>query len=459
MLALLRRHRPFSIFLATQVASNLGDAVTSVVVPLMVLQLTRSPALVAAVALLETIPHLVLKLPFGALLDRRDRRRTMLFADLARAAITLAVPLKVALHGQLLLVLFAVAVPLGVSGCLFGAGFGAITPSLAGRERVAAAYALVEGGESLAWIGGPMLAALLVVTIGGAGALAVDALTFLVSALGLALIPSPARPEAEPRTRSLRAEVMEGLRFLAGNAVLRRAQLSWTLYTAIGCGGVVAGLVYVGSAGGAGRPALSALAVAAYAAGSTLGTIAAGWRRPPSPWLGIAASLAGLAAGAALVATGLVPAVLVGALLFGLGEGFFLVVYLTVRAEATPDELMGRIAGAAGLLGQVAGGVGVAWMGLALQWLGGTAAFGMLAALALLLAGWVVGTRPRSVAPAWAVMLVADRAGGQHRPPGGRLHTVWRRGDHVELAAAQPGRRPAPGRARTRARLLVLDCS
>lgn len=400
MLTLLRRNRGFSIFLATQVTSNLGDAVSSVVVPLLVLQLTRSPALVAAVALLEVIPNLLLKLPFGALLDRWDRRRTMLGADLARCVLTLVVPLTAAVHGPVLLALFAVAAPLSVFGCLFGAGFGALTPSLAGRERASPAYALVEGAESLAWVGGPIVAGLLVATIGGANALAVDGLSFLVSALGLALIPSPARTEAANGRRSLRREVMDGLRFLARNAVLRRAQLSWTLYTAIGCAGVVPGLVFVGSRGGAGGPALASLGVAAYAAGSALGTIGAGWRRPASPWRGIAACLATLALGAVLIAIGVAPTVLAGALLFGLGEGFFLVVYLAVRAEATPDELMGRITGAAGLLGKVASGIGVTWMGLALQWLGGAGAFCLLAALALLLAAWMAAARPVEVADA-----------------------------------------------------------
>lgn len=400
MLTLLRRNRGFSIFLGTQLVSNLGDAVSSVIVPLLVLQITRSPVLVAAIALLETIPQLVLKLPFGALLDRWDRRRTMLLADVARCILTLLVPVTAAAHGPLLTVLFAVAVPLSVADCLFGAGFGAITPSLAGREQAAAAYALVEGGESLAWVGGPIVAGLLVVTIGGANALALDAVSFLVSAVGLGLIRGPARTAAAFERPSLLHQLQEGLRFLLGHRMLRRGQLLWTLYTAIGGGGIVTGLVYVGSGGGAGGSALAPLSVAAYAAGSALGTIAAGWRRPGTPWLGIGGCLTLLSLGAMLIAIGPAPALLGGALLFGLGEGYFLVVYLTLRAESTPDELMGRVSGLAGLLSRVAGGVGVAWMGLALQWLRGPGAFGLLAALSLLLAGWTVVIRSRVVVDA-----------------------------------------------------------
>ena len=103
---------------------------------------------------------------------------------------------------------------------------------------------------------------------------------------------------------------------------------------------------------------------------------------------------------AVLIAIGPGPAVLAGALLFGLGEGFFLVVYLALRAELMPDELMGRIGGVTGLLSRAAGAVGVAWMGLALRWLRGPGAFGLLAALSLLLAGWVVVMRARVVVDA-----------------------------------------------------------
>lgn len=186
MLTLLRTNRHFSIFLATQATSNLGDASRNLIVPLLLLQLTHSPALLAALLLMQTVTGLVLRLPFGALLDRWDRRRAMLLADLGRGVLTLLIPLAAALHGPVLLVLFATAVPLSVLATFFGAGFGAITPSLVGKDRVAQAYGLIEGGESLAWIGGPIIAGLLMTLFGAANALIVDGISFLC------------RPEAWP---------------------------------------------------------------------------------------------------------------------------------------------------------------------------------------------------------------------------------------------------------------------
>ena len=397
MLTLLRSNRHFSLFLATQATSNLGDAARNVIVPLLVLQLTHSPALVAAVLLVQTASGLGLRLPFGALLDRWDRRRTMLLADLGRGVLTLVIPLTAAFHGPVPLVLFAVAVPLSVFSTFFSAGFGAITPSLVEKESVARAYGLVEGAESLAWVGGPIVAGLLMTTFGAANALIVDGVSFLVSAAGLAVIRVPrseARDEPGAERESLWHNVLEGLRFLISNPPLRRVVISWTLYGAVGYG-AVPGLLYVGSHGGTTGPAVASLAVAAYAGGSVLGTLAAGWRQPASPWLAISACLLIIALGAALVAGGLAVTILVGAVLFGVGEGFFLVVYLALQADVTPDALMGRITSATSLLSSLAVAVGIGWMGLALQLLKGPGAFGLLAAFALVLAVSLVLTRPR----------------------------------------------------------------
>jgi MFS family permease len=392
MLTLLRRNRSFAIFLVTQNVSNLGDAVRNVAVPLYLLQLTHSPALVAAVALLEILPALALQLPFGAVADRWDRRRILLFTDVARSVLTLLIPATALLHGPVVSVLFATAVPLSVLGALFGAGFGAVTPSLVGRERLEQAYALTEGGESLAWVLGPLVAGVLVTTLGGPVALAVDGASFLVSAAGLLAI-RVARVEATAEHRSLRRELLDGLRFLVANRSLLRAQLTWTLYGAIGFG-LVLGLVTVGSGAGRAGASLASLAVAAYAGGSLSGTLLAGWRRPASPSFAVAICLGAFGVGAALAATGVGAVVLAGGLLAGLGEGFILITWLTLRAELTPDELMGRITSVSVVLSQVASGAAVAWTGVALQLLGGPGAFGLMALLALLLASWVALARP-----------------------------------------------------------------
>ena len=270
-------------------------------------------------------------------------------------------------------------------------------PALAGRERLDQAYSLVEGIESLAWVVGPGVAAALIATVGGASALTVDGLSFLLSAAGLALIRMPRSEQASAEQRSLGHDLLEGLRFLVTNRALRGAQLSWTFYGAIGYG-IVLGLVYVGTRGGSEVAPLASLAVAAYAGGSLLGTLSAGWRRIPFPSAAVTACLVILGVGALMVAIGQPMLILGGALLFGVGEGYFLVVFLAARARVTPDEMMGRINSAGVVLSYLATGVAVAWMGAALQWLQGTGTFLLLAVLALALAVWAALVRPMPAA-------------------------------------------------------------
>lgn len=172
-------------------------------------------------------------------------------------------------------------------------------------------------------------------------------------------------PEPEPRSGagapgprpSIGREVADGLRHVLATPVLRRVLLAWTLYGALGSG-LVIGLVTVGTGAGATGPALASVAVAAYAGGSLLGTLAAGRRGEASPWRAIALSLVAVAAGAALVATVRPPGVVAGALVFGAGEGWFLIVYLAVRARATPAAMLGRVTALSALLAEARASAG-----------------------------------------------------------------------------------------------------
>ncbi|HXQ45180.1 MAG TPA: MFS transporter [Caulobacteraceae bacterium] len=387
MLNLIRANRPFSIFLATQGLSNLGDSVRMVAVPLLVLQLTHAPVLVAAVALLETAPYFAFHLPMGALLDRIDRRRAMLAADLGRGALVLIIPLTAWMHGPIVLALFLVAAPLSLLSSVFDAGGGAIIPNLVERESLGKAYALFEGAESLAWVAGPMVAGVLAALYGTASALVIDGASFFASAAGLALIRigRVERGPAEP----IWAQIWEGLTFVARTPTLRRLQLTWSLYGLIGYGAVT-GLVFIGSRGGRAGAMLASFAVSAYALGSLGGTFFAGRFEMKRVAGLVAGGLMGFAAGAMLVATRWPAGMLAGALGIGAGEGFFLVIWLTRRAQATPERLMARVVTVSGVLARIASGASVTWMALALGWMNGSGAFLIAGTLAFGLAAWTL---------------------------------------------------------------------
>src|SRR3990170_3900300 len=90
----LRGNRDFQVVLAGQAVSAFGDAITLTAMPLLVLFLTGSGALMGIVGALQLLPDLVLGLPAGALADRWDRRRMMMWADAGRAVLIAAIPLS-----------------------------------------------------------------------------------------------------------------------------------------------------------------------------------------------------------------------------------------------------------------------------------------------------------------------------------------------------------------------------
>jgi MFS family permease len=86
---LLWRNRDYLFLVSGQAISSMGTEVSDLAYILLVLALTGSPAQVGFVGALEVAPVLILSMPAGALIDRWDRRRVMIFCDIARALIVL----------------------------------------------------------------------------------------------------------------------------------------------------------------------------------------------------------------------------------------------------------------------------------------------------------------------------------------------------------------------------------
>jgi MFS family permease len=392
--------RDFGVFFCTQGISNIGDAAWGVLIPLYVLQLTHNPLQVSAIAIIEAVAFSLLRMPFGALADRLECRRLMIIADLGRTLLTLVIPIAAAFNADTLIVIYSVIVPIEAFSALFDSASGTAVPMLVTEDKRGIAYAWQESFESIAWVIGPPLGGVLAVAFGTGKALGLDSVTFLVSVAGLIAIRKRFEPDDDAEHEPMWASIRSGLRLMIADRVLRRDQLVWSLYSILG-GSIVLGLVYVSTTGGRNDAALATFAVAAYAAGSAVGTLLAGkFEQAPNLWLAEAAGLAVAAAGAALLAVGGVPAIVAGGALFGLGEGLVLVFHLTLRARVTPDGYFGRITGVAGVAGQITGGLSMVWLGLVLRFAPGRDAFTVLAAAAAALAVTVaLAPKPHSQHP------------------------------------------------------------
>jgi len=234
----LREDPDFRRFLAARLISLAGTSVTFIAFPVVVYELSGSPLLTALVVAFEALPYLLLGLPAGALADRLDRKVVMVRADLVNAVVLATIPIA---HWFGVLTVPHMLVAAFLVPALFvffdAADFGAV-PTLVGRDRIAGANSAIWSTSTVVETAFPLLAGALLAVVDGATLIAVDALTYVASAVLIRAITRPlsdARAGAEPLDRSaLVADVREGLQFLWGHLTVRSMTIVGALQSVAG---------------------------------------------------------------------------------------------------------------------------------------------------------------------------------------------------------------------------------
>jgi MFS family permease len=219
----LFRHPDFRQLWLAETVSQIGSQITLLALPLAaILTLDAGAFEVAVLAACERVPFLIIGLPAGVWVDRLRRRRIMVVADLWRAGLLASVPVAHAFGALTMPQLYVVALLTGVGTVFFDVAYQSHLPALVPRDRIAEGNAKLEISRSGAQIAGPALAGLLVGVTGAPPAIAIDAASFVGSAGFLFGIRGPdPRPDADaPRTK-LRADIVEGLRYVLGHRYLR----------------------------------------------------------------------------------------------------------------------------------------------------------------------------------------------------------------------------------------------
>jgi hypothetical protein len=189
--AVLREEPQYRLLFGSQVLSILGDRVTSVALPFAVLATGGGVGDVALVSAAQFLPFVVLALPAGVWADRLDRKRILIVSDLVRLVCQLVAASLLLGGGATVPALVTIAAVYGAADAFFAPAFTGLLPATVSRVNLQPANALRGLAFSLANIGGPIVAGLLIAYAGGpGGALLFDALTFAVS-IGLLL---PLRP-------------------------------------------------------------------------------------------------------------------------------------------------------------------------------------------------------------------------------------------------------------------------
>jgi MFS family permease len=382
--------RNFRKALAASGFANLADGVFQVALPLLAVQLTRSPLLIAGITVAARLPWLLLSLPAGALADRLDRRQTMLRVNLVRTVLLGGLALAVAADLATLPLLYAVALLLGAAETLFDTSAQSLLPALVPREALTRANSRLYAVELVAnvFVGPPLGGLLAGVAL--AMAFGLPAAAYLAGAGCLALVAGSFRPAGAGPAGStrLRDDIAEGARFLWRHPVLRQlavmlgvTNMAFTAQEAV----LVLFVVAPGPMGlsEAGFGALSA----ALGVGALVGTWVAArvegrLGRVRTLVLSLLLSSASMAVPA--VTTGPLP---VGASMAvaGLAVVLWNVVTVSLRQRITPDRLLGRVNAGYRLVGWGTMPLGALVGGAVAEALGLRAVFVLTAAATLLL--------------------------------------------------------------------------
>jgi MFS family permease len=339
----LKSHPDFRRAYLANAVSQLGDSFQFVAVVWLAV-VTGGTFGVIAVRLADGLPALLLALHGGSFADRRDRRRTMVAADLVRGVVL--APIAVAgLTGHLSISAVAPAgLVVASASSYFQPAFGASVPILAGRENVQRANGLVTATNSALMVTGRALAAALLALVSIGSFFAVNAASFFVSAVLLAKVRIP---------RDLHAgDVVETVALRAGFAALRvrpglRVAIAMlAVGTAIMTGVWTVGVAEIAhSRLGNGAASLSLLLTATALGSVAIGTFLV--RRPVrlKVRLSCAAWILLLPGFVLLGTTASLPLALAGSFAVGLASGAGLVLVTTAAQESVPDALLGRVMG------------------------------------------------------------------------------------------------------------------
>jgi MFS family permease len=347
-----KRQGRLGYLLASTGVSVTGDGVLLAATPLLAASLSRDPLQIGIVSAAGYAAWLSVGLPAGALVDRWPRRRVMVTVDLLRTLVLLALVGIIVSGNSSIWALAIMVFVLGIGSCFFDPAGQAMIPALVGRDKDDLArangrfWALDTFGRALA---GPPL---------GAAAFAVarflpfamDALSFLLSALFMSRLPEASR--STTTSQSILVSVRDGVHFLSCSPELRALvlgeagyNLGWNIASAtlvlfaqdvLHVGNVGYGLLLAAGAAGGVLSARLAPRLAQAVAGRLVFAIgllvqAASWLLVllgGSPWL----------AGVGLVA-------------LGFASNALSVVIGSTMQRLTPDDKLGRVVAAGRVLG------------------------------------------------------------------------------------------------------------
>ena len=211
------------LFLST-LASSFGTLLAAVALAIDVKDRTNSGLWVGGVLLVEFLPAIAVGLTLGPLLDRLERRRLMVAADLLRAGVFAALPFTTS-PGEIV----GLALVAGLATGFFRPAVYAGVPNLVSEELLPRANALLQTIENVSWAAGPVLGGVLTAAAGPDAAYWINAGSFLVSAFFVVRIPARLLQSEIALSRGHWTDLKDGFSTVLRSRTLLAVLVGWGL--------------------------------------------------------------------------------------------------------------------------------------------------------------------------------------------------------------------------------------
>jgi len=345
----LWRHRDFMLLWSGQSISSFGSVIGGTAMSFVaILTLQATPFQMGVLQAVELLPAFVIGLAAGVWVDRLPKRPILIGADIGRALVLLTIPLAALLGGLRIELVFAAAFVVSILTIFFDVAYQSYLPALVDKDDLVEGNSKLSASAAVAEFGGFSLAGWLVQALSAPVTLLIDAFSFVASFVSIALIRAPEQRPAQPEQQDMRREIVEGLKTVYHEPLLRVSAIAILM---IGLAGGIYGsqvVLYMSRDIGF-QPGVLTMIWAVGGVSSFIGAVLAPrFTRRLGVGLAMAAGLAIHASTMLIILLAKGPSIWSALILIlqQLGDGFYLIYEInlvSLRQGITSEQMIGRV--------------------------------------------------------------------------------------------------------------------
>jgi len=366
----LWRNRDYLLLWSGQLVSTVGSGISQIAYPLLALAITHSPAQAGLVGAVRALSYILFVLPAGALLDRWDRKRVMIYCDIGRALCLVSIPLAYVTGILGIVQICVVAFVSGSLSVFFDIAELACLPQVVTKEQLPEALGRWQASAGVMNLIGPPLGGIFF-SLRAFLPFLFDAISYAASVCSLLFIHVPFQERREKQTldlRAIKAEIVEGVQWLWHQPLLRAMALLTSANIFFGAGSTLIGIVIAQSYHAS--DAIIGLIFSAAGLGGILGSALTGRVLRHFSFAQVVLSVLWLYALLWFPMILLPPPFWLGVISFLLAfiSPFYSISHIGRRLAMTPDALQSRVNSSSRLISLGSSPLGQAFVGLLLQY-------------------------------------------------------------------------------------------